>query len=58
MGEAMIFYADGTYKRFSGAPGLPAEGKWFGCDTCQKPQPTDGAVIDDLMATCAGCLAE
>jgi hypothetical protein len=58
MGEAIIFYADGTYKRFSGAPGLPLEGKWNGCDVCQKPQPMDGGIADDLNFTCAGCLGK
>jgi hypothetical protein len=58
MGEAMIFYADGTYKRLSGAPGLPTEGKWNGCDVCQKPQPMDGGIADDLNFTCAGCLGK
>ena len=58
MGEAMIFYADGTYKRFSGAPGVPLEGKWNGCDICQKPQPMDGGIADDLNFTCAGCLGK
>jgi hypothetical protein len=58
MGEAMIFYADGTYKRLSGAPGQPLEGKWNGCDVCQKPQPMDGGIADDLNFTCAGCLGK
>ena len=58
MAESFIFYADGSYLRLGGSANAPVEGKWDGCDICQKPQPLDGGVIDDLMFTCAGCLGK
>jgi hypothetical protein len=55
MAESFIFYADGSYLRLGGAENQPQEGKWTGCDVCQKPQPLDGGVMTDEMFTCAGC---
>lgn len=57
MGEAFIFYANGTYKRLSGSSEEPAEGFWLVCDTCIKPQPKDGGIMDESMFVCKVCLA-
>ena len=57
MAESFIFYADGSYLRLGGAANAPIEGKWLVCDTCVKPQPRDGGIMDENMFVCEVCLA-